>query len=333
MESSSSSIRRSYLLALAAIATLTLAAQWAVQAALDRAEGDASVINLAGRQRMLSQKLTKAALSTEFIADEQVRASSSEELSRALELLSSSHVELADAASGDPRTASQYARVDVLFGQLLDAAETVRATEPGSRGQELSELARAEAAFLPEMNSLVGNFESVADGRILRLRRVELALLLATLLVLTLEAFLIFEPLRRALTQRVDELTEARDVAERATRAQDEFLSAMSHEIRTPLNGVIGMSELLLESELTPQQMELAITCNQSSKVLLALVNDVLDYAKLESGEAELEILDVQPEGLLVEVAQLVAPKLSGTSIELIVDGPREPDLNVQADP
>lgn len=332
MAFSSNRFRHSYLVALTAVAALTLAAQWLVQTALDRAEGDASVINLAGRQRMLSQKLAKAAWASEFAGEPSSRRAAEAELEEALDALDLSHAQLAQQVAGDSGLEIQYARVDVLFDQLSAATRAKLAGAQQDTSELLVSLSTAEAAFLPEMNRLVGVFEEVADGRISRLRRVELGLLLATLLVLTLEAFLIFEPLRRALLQRVDELTDARDVAERATRVQDEFLSAMSHEIRTPLNAVIGMSELLLESELTPQQCELAKTCNESSQVLLSLVNDILDYAKLESGEVELEVLDLEPEPLVIEVAQLVAPRLGSSPVELVVEGPREPDLRVRAD-
>ena len=333
MAFSSYRFRRSYLVALTAVAALTLAAQWLVQTALDRAEGDASVINLAGRQRMLSQKLTKAAWASEFAEESSSRHAAEAELGESLEALSQAHAQLAEEVAGDSELEVQYARVDVLFEQLAAATRARLAGAQQDTSELLVALSTAEAAFLPEMNRLVGVFEGVADGRISRLRRVELGLFLATLLVLTLEAFLIFEPLRRALNQRMADLTEARNVAERATRVQDEFLSAMSHEIRTPLNAVIGMSELLLDSELSPQQQELATTCNQSSQVLLSLVNDILDYAKLESGEVELEILDLEPEALVTEVAQLVAPRLAEKPVELVIDGPREADLQVRADP
>lgn len=330
---SSTKFRRSYLFALTTVAALTLAAQWAVQTALDRAEGDASAINVAGRQRMLSQKLTKAAWVAEFAAEPSARDFARLELSEALESLRRAHAHLSTVVAEEAALQAQYARVNLLFERLTAAADDQLAGEGESANESLKGLSAAEAAYLPEMNRLVGTFEAVADGRINRLRQVEFALLLATLMVLSLEAWFIFEPLRRALLQRMHELTEARDVAERATRVQDEFLSTMSHGIRTPLNGVIGMSELLLESELTAQQRELATACNRSSRVLLSLVNDVLDYAKLEAGEFELEVLDMDPEALLDEVAQLVSPRLGGQPVELIVEGPREPNLRVRADP
>jgi CheY-like chemotaxis protein len=116
------------------------------------------------------------------------------------------------------------------------------------------------------------------------------------------------------------ELSEARDKAVEAVRAKSEFLANMSHEIRTPLNGVLGMAELLADSELTPDQQDYVSAINRSGEGLLALLNDILDFSKIEAGQMRLESVPFDLERLIFEVAELFRSKLEGRPVELLVD-------------
>jgi PAS domain S-box-containing protein len=261
-----------------------------------------ALATLSMRMRFLRKKMRKVALHNEALADRNWELQEAEERSRSLFESQGDLIVLRDADR----------RITFVNDAYCEFARKERGDLIGSRFQ-FTVLEQGDSAIEPNGTRIHDQrIETRLGPRWIAWREV--------LVRFDAGAPAEMQSVGRDVTDRAETeraLSEARDQADAANRAKSRFLAMTSHEIRTPLNGIIGMSSLLLDTHLTPEQMTYAKAVKTSGDALLALIEELLDYSKVEAGKIDLESRPFALTGLIEEITELLAPRAQARKLEI----------------
>jgi signal transduction histidine kinase/DNA-binding response OmpR family regulator len=300
------SIRRltfSYALALFLLSLIAVSNHLILSYIVESQRNDAAVVNISGRQRMLSQKtgmLVERLIHTGDIAErEKIRV----DLSNAVAMMAASHNALlnGDAAMGLNRklsgeVLSMYHEpplfIDKKVRDYIDAVRDILNTPDAQSIAEYNAVAidtirsLNTSDLLNSLDSVVWQYQMESESHIARLRRTEITLMLVNLSGLLMIALLIFKPMSFRIKKDIEEL-------KKANRMKDEFVSTVSHELRTPLTSIHGSLGLVIGGavgDISASVREMLNIALKNSQRLINLVNDILDVEKIESGRMEFKM-------------------------------------------
>lgn len=328
--------RKLYIFSLFTIAVSILLSQLIVQYNLSRNLNDSKIINISGKQRMLSQKLTKQILILNYISDPKDNNTELNEASEIITLwkFNQNVLEMGSDSLGFPRTKSPEIQklfnvIKPNFNSIVDAAtKFIQNKKQGIKANENKELIQIilknQDVFLVKMNEIVAQYEKEAADKVALQSKIEYAFLAFNLIVLLLIFIFIFKPtytkVLRLISKILDSEKKALQLAydsKRTSEAKQNFLANMSHEIRTPMNAIMGMSRQLIKSELNDEQRNYLSNITNASENLLVIIDDVLDLAKLESGQLSIEKIPFDPKQVMENVMKVMMFKAEEKGISL----------------
>ncbi len=352
-----------YFTALALVCLLIVLAQFLTQSTLWEQSDDSRIINIAGRQRMLSQRIARYALAMRVAENDQAWAVDRAVLREALALWLESHAMLSRKFRSsrfldthEETLLHHLETMNIHLGRIKNSVNlllTMRRGDPRINNVVATVLAN-DGSFLKHMNAIVFIYDDESANRVRFTQYSQFALAALMLFVLLAEGLLVIRPSLRKIRSHFrkiierdrdketlsiqlelqnETLAQSLQRAEHLAQSKTDFLANMSHEIRTPMNAVIGMATLLADTSLSQEQRDYVNTIRSGGDTLLSLINDILDFSKIEAGKVELEKNLISVRDLVEDVTELLAAQRRREEVELIHDIDVAVPLEILGDP
>ena len=316
--------RRYYTLFVITIIAVTVVSQIIIRSHLDNQTNDGNKISLASYQSSVANEVAKFALN---IYSERINSLSTKnselELKKAIRKISDRHKAL---TYGNPKYNLEGENDKKIKTLLLSASKNLNKLEiavqnvlssNNSDAGNLTEILLQSEDYSQILNEVVFAFEKENSAKISQLKRLELVLSGIMILVLLMEIFFVIKPALNKLKDSHLKLISTNEKLIHSDRIKSEFLAKMSHEVRTPLNGVIGMAHILSKGDLNSEQKESVSAIKSSALNLLDVINEILDFSKLESGKHQVEDINFSLKELVNQVLGILSPTATSKGLGL----------------